>query len=87
MELFPLRAYSTKRSLQSLHVIRCLDLEGVLTGVSAVSDSCGTCNEVITLTELNLPLPQNSICVGVSSCFVLQCDGAVQEMQAPLGQQ
>lgn len=88
MELFPLKAYSTKCSLQSLQIIRCLDLEGVLSGVSAVSESCDTCNKVITRTELNmLPLPQNSICVGVSSHFVLQCNGAVQEMQAPLGQE
>lgn len=81
MELFPLKAYSPKCSLQSLQIIRCLDLEGVLAGVSAVSDPCDTCNEVITLTELNmLPLPQDSICVGVSSLFVLQCNGALQEM-------
>lgn len=51
----------------------CLDLEGVSTGVYAVSDSCDTCNKVITLTKLNLlPLPWNYICVGVSSHFVLQ---------------
>lgn len=86
MELFPLKAYSTKCSLQSLQIIRCLDLEGVLSGVSAVSDSCDTCNKVIKRTELNvLPLPQNSICVAVSSHFVLQCNGAVQENVSTVG--
>lgn len=74
--------------MQSLQIIRCLDLEGVLAGVSAVSGSCDMCNKGITCTELKvLPLPQNSICVGVSSHFVLQCNGAVQEMQAPFGQE
>lgn len=52
MEWFPLKAYSAKCSLQSLKVIMCLDLEGVSTGVYAVSDSCDTCNKVITLTKL-----------------------------------
>lgn len=52
MELFPFKAYSTKCSLQSLQIIVCLDLEGVSTGVYAVSDSCGTYNKVITLTKL-----------------------------------
>lgn len=54
MELFPLKAYSTKCSLQSLQVIVCLDLGGVLTGVYAVSDSRDTCNKVITLTKMNI---------------------------------
>ena len=49
MELFPLKAYSTKCSLQSLQIMVCLDLDGVSAGVYAVSDSCDTCNKVITL--------------------------------------
>lgn len=52
MELFPLKAYSTECLLQSPQIIVCLDQEGVLTGAYAVSNSCDTCNKVISLTEL-----------------------------------
>lgn len=69
------KAYSTKCSLQSLKVMMCPEQGGVSVGVYAViqSDSCDTCNKVITVTKLNmLPLPCSYVCVDVSSHSVLQ---------------